>query len=397
MEDLHHFRDGNVVLYKRQRSKRWQSRIKLPNNQWKRISTKKTDLKDASEYAGEKYDEYRFRIKSNLPLETRKFKDVAKLAIKEMQGELNAGYGKKTYLHYIGAIDRYLIEFFGNKSISKIDYKLLKQFDEWRIAKMHRKPKHSTINNHNSALNRVFYKALEYGWINEYQIPQLKNKGAKSERRPYFTLKEYRELYTYMQKWYLTGRTEKTIQIRELLRDYVLILTNTGMRHGTETNKLKWNCIDEFTLDGKKYLRFYVDGKTGSRELIARHNTRKYLQRIQDRFDDLKHLEFNQLSKVDELVFRCRDGSLVKDWHGAFEILLKDSGLLKDRHGKRRSLYSLRHTYATFELMKGREIHLLAKQLGTSTYMIEKHYSHLIPTMAANELAGKYFGKEKKI
>ena len=29
--------------------------------------------------------------------------------------------------------------------------------------------------------------------------------------------------------------------------------------------------------------------------------------------------------------------------------------------------------------------------------MIEKHYSHLIPTMAADELAGKYFGKKKNI
>lgn len=394
MSEIHHYRDGNVVLYKRDRSKRWQSRIKLPNDKWKRISTKKTDLKDASEYAGEKYDEYRFRIKSNLPLETRRFKDVANLAIKEMNEELDSGYGKKTYLHYIGALERYLIEFFGNQSISKIDYKMLKEFDKWRIVQMHRKPKHSTLNNHNSALKRVFYKALEYGWINEYQIPHLTNKGEKPERRPFFTTQEYRELYTYMHKWYLSGRTEKTKQIRELLRDYVLILTNTGMRHGTETNNLKWNNIEEFTLKGNQYLRFYVNGKTGQRELIARHNVKNYLKRIQERFDVLKDLDFKQLTKVDEYVFRCRDGSQVKDWHGAFEILLKDANLLKDRHGKRRSLYSLRHTYATFELMKGREIHLLAKQLGTSTHMIEKHYSHLIPTMAADELAGKYFGKK---
>lgn len=39
--DIHHFRDGNVVLYKRDRSKRWQARLKLPNDKWKRLSTKK--------------------------------------------------------------------------------------------------------------------------------------------------------------------------------------------------------------------------------------------------------------------------------------------------------------------------------------------------------------------
>ena len=46
--------------------------------------------------------------------------------------------------------------------------------------------------------------------------------------------------------------------------------------------------------------------------------------------------------------------------------------------------------------MKGREIHLLARQLGTSTYMIEKHYNHLIPSMVGDKLEGKYFEKKGK-
>ena len=95
------------------------------------------------------------------------------------------------------------------------------------------------------------------------------------------------------------------------------------------------------------------------------------------------------MSKVDEYVFRTRDGSRVKDWHGAFEILMKESGLLYDIEDQRRTLYSLRHTYATFELMKGMDIHLLAKQMGTSIGMIEKHYSHLTLRMSAEILAGK--------
>jgi integrase len=65
----------------------------------------------------------------------------------------------------------------------------------------------------------------------------------------------------------------------------------------------------------------------------------------------------------------------VKDWHGAFEILMGDSGLLKDRYGDRRTLYSLRHTYATFALTNRVDIHVLARQMGTSIGMIEKHYS----------------------
>ena len=64
------------------------------------------------------------------------------------------------------------------------------------------------------------------------------------------------------------------------------------------------------------------------RESFARRAVRRYLKRIQDRFPDLKDLNAEELSKIDEYVFRTKDGSTVKDWHGAFEIL-------KDRHGDR--------------------------------------------------------------
>ena len=395
--EIHHFRDGNVVLYRRERSLRWQARLKLPNDKWKRISTKKTDVPTAKDIACDKYDEIRFKIKNKLPLETKRFGMVANLEILNMKKELNEGYGKKTYLHYIGAIERYMIPFFGNTHIDNIDYKKLKEFDDWRITKVGRQLKSSTLNNHNSAMNRIFRTALERGWINEYQIPQLKNKGLKTQRRPHFEGKEYGQLYKFMRDWSKTGRKQKTRDIRELLRDYVLVLANTGMRHGTETANLKWNDIEEYySNNNKKYLRIWVNGKTGKRELIARHSVRTYLKRIQDRFETLKNLSVEELSEVDEYVFRLRDGSTVKDWHGAFEILMKESGLLEDRHGDRRTLYSLRHTYATLALVRGVDIHVLSRQMGTSIGMLEKHYSHLIPSLSAEQLAGKKFKKNSK-
>ncbi len=55
--------------------------------------------------------------------------------------------------------------------------------------------------------------------------------------------------------------------------------------------------------------------------------------------------------------------------------------------GQQRTMYSLRHTYATMELMAGTDIHTLARQMGTSVLMLEKHYSKLTATMAAEQLA----------
>lgn len=62
-------------------------------------------------------------------------------------------------------------------------------------------------------------------------------------------------------------------------------------------------------------------------------------------------------------------------------------GLMKSADGQNRTLYSLRHTYATLALLEGMDIHTRAKQMGNSAAMIERHYSKLTATMAAEGLA----------
>jgi integrase len=179
--------------------------------------------------------------------------------------------------------------------------------------------------------------------------------------------------------------------IRELMRDYVLFLANTGLRHGTETKNLKWKHISETTMNGQKYIVIALEkGKTGKRTIVCRHSVRKYLVRIKDRFSHLKERQLGQMLDIDEPVFRCRDGSVPKDFHGAFRIMLEKAELLNDVSGARRSLYSLRHTYATFQIIYNKlDLHTLAKNMGTSIAMLERHYSHLEVLHRAEALAGR--------
>ena len=178
MNDLY-FREGNVILYRRERSKYFQARIKLQNNKWKRISTGEITKEEASAIACDIYDEIKFKEKNKISLDTRRFKDVARLAISEMQIELDTGYGKKSFVDYISALENYFTPYFGNNNIDTIDYKKLQKFDEWRVEKVGRVLSHSAINNHNSALKRVFKVAVERGWIHTVQVPELRNKGKK--------------------------------------------------------------------------------------------------------------------------------------------------------------------------------------------------------------------------
>ena len=99
-------------------------------------------------------------------------------------------------------------------------------------------------------------------------------------------------------------------------------------------------------------------------------------------------LETTIEKKLPQKVFAFDDGSQPYGFEGAFKRLLAAAGLSKDMSsGQQRTLYSLRHTYATMELLAGTDIHTVARQMGTSVLMLERHYSKLTATMAAKQLA----------
>ena len=66
---------------------------------------------------------------------------------------------------------------------------------------------------------------------------------------------------------------------------------------------------------------------------------------------------------------------------------MRDCGLLKSNDGQTRTLYSLKHTYATLELIEKRtDIYTMSKQMVNSAALLEKHYSKMTATIAADKL-----------
>ena len=138
------------------------------------------------------------------------------------------------------------------------------------------------------------------------------------------------------------------------------------------------------------YSRTIVQSTNLRSKLVAKHRAVDVLKRLHARQTDLKHISFEDLfaERVPQLLFRFADGYQPPSMNGTFRRLMRDTGLLKNTEGQTRTLYSLRHTYATFELLRqSTDIHTLSKQMGNSAAMIEKHYSKLTATMAADKLA----------
>ncbi|WP_375698447.1 hypothetical protein [Pseudophaeobacter sp. TrK17] len=98
--DTHLLLDGAVKVYKRNNTKRWQATFQIEGH-WVRISTGKRDLAEAKDVAREQYMDYKFRAKHDLPIVTKRFEDVARLAITDMQRQLDGDAGRKVFKDYI--------------------------------------------------------------------------------------------------------------------------------------------------------------------------------------------------------------------------------------------------------------------------------------------------------
>ena len=67
--------------------------------------------------------------------------------------------------------------------------------------------------------------------------------------------------------------------------------------------------------------------------------------------------------------------------------MLRFAGIDVERDGERRTIYSLRHFYATQRLSEGTSAYLLAQQMGTSVEMLEKFYGHVVTADVADQIS----------
>jgi integrase len=209
----------------------------------------------------------------------------------------------------------------------------------WRDRRLARAPKTSTLNNFASAWNRVIGTAVDRGFISErVPVPRLTSKGEKSKTRPAFSEQEIEQLLAFMPAWSQQGRLAVEREIRPLTRDYVEMLLLTGMRHGTEAMGIRWRDIEWHTDKDIRYLRIWVDGKTGGRWLIAKHRAVDVLQRLHARQKDVCQVSLTTLStRVPKLLYRFSDGHQPHSLVGTFRRLMRNSGLALDANGDNRT------------------------------------------------------------
>jgi integrase len=407
----------------------WYCRIKMPKaDRYKTVSLKTPDKSDARERAYDQDADIRFRLKHDVPIFNRPFRDIAKeyLATQEARakrGEISAGRPKKMKAVIEGALDDYV----GSTQIHLIGDELWGSYPAWRrengagrntrngtrqvseaLAK--KLAAQEAASREKAMLSRGFTKHKPaapktkksdavpfisdatirfemsiFGAVMNYAVKKRfvaasqrfdDRPKLKIMRRDEFTLEEYRKLHTKGRKWIKEAIRPSSTWYRTVAYCFILIMCNTGMRP-SEARNLRWRDISTGKdREGRELVVLSVRGKGKSRKLIAPASVAEYLDRI--RKIAVPSAPGEQAARPDDPVFTTHTGESAKSLYQALiHDLLQYAELLDGPSGLARSTYCFRHTFATFRLSEGVDVYLLAEQMGTSVKMIQDHYGHV--------------------
>ena len=349
-------------------------RIKIPKaDRYKTISLQTTNPQAARDLAFEHDGDVRSRIKHDVPVFNRPFRQVADeyLALQERRaatGEISAARVKnlRNVLH--GALDAYV----GSAQVHLIGPDRWAQYPTWR--RENGKGRHravvsdATIEFEMGVFNATMNYAISKRYVPASQQFAGKPK-LKTMRRDEFTLEEYRKLHTVGRAWISKANGTQATWYRTMCYNFMLIMCNTGMRP-PEAKNLRWRDImPAKDRDGREITVLFVQGKGKSRKLVAPKSVGDYLDRVR---------AISKATAPDDPVFTIINGKPAKYlYEDAVEKLLIAAELRIGPNGTPRSTYCFRHTYATFRLSEGVDVYILAEQMGTSVKMIENHYGHV--------------------
>lgn len=422
-ENSHSLRDGAILVYTRSGRKKttWQTRLKVPGVTGYIIRSLKTsELNSALTEAEDLFHSLRAEQKLGLDV-----KQAGNLKFKDLWKRFYAAHETGLSIHrqrlhkLIGT--KYLIPYFGEFRVADMPDAFVERYWDWRI-NFHKDadkepkegekqkfrpnvavvPAQKTLDMEAGMLRQIFRWGKRIGAVKrEPWVKATKVKHTKGvERRPTFTEAEWKTVYEYLRTWvkepmettaaknggmlHRKGPHALHRYQRELLRNYLLFMANSGLRPN-EARQLIWRDVrTEKDVSGKTVLVVEIaeTTKTGARTVVCRDGAEVYLDRLR---------AISKHDGPDDLVFCGADGEPIDNFNKTFHSVLARIGLLKDRWGKTRTVYSLRHFYCTEALLSGVPIHVLAKNLGTSIAYIEQHYSHVLTLMQAKELRTKKF------
>ncbi|MZG31547.1 MAG: hypothetical protein F3741_12230, partial [Nitrospinae bacterium] len=287
--------EGDVLVYRGSRSgKNWQFRMWIAEDKRylrKALGTKEKET--AITRATELYLTIQTKLRTGLKVFdatlgelVEKYMDEQKQRIRVgAVGKGDIGITEGRFVTIRTQVERHLLGFLGKDTkLSTIRKDTFRhKYTQYR-RKKNPLVRDVTLVNERATIGNVFRHALELGWIQAPQLPLWEEMAKNADKRDAFTQKEWKEIYKYLHSWSKKKMTDKEKQERELVKYFILLLANSGLRFG-EARLLRWGNISIFSEDKVVKSKIKVDvGKTGKRVVIGRRG---------DLFQKIKKLSTN--------------------------------------------------------------------------------------------------------
>ena len=380
------FRDGLIYIYQRAdyRKPTWLCRVKVPGGRgFVTRSTGTGDEHQAFKFADDLYNQLLVNSLTGAAAPAKRIGPVIDAYIRR-----NEPNRIRQSIHHKILLMQRVKPSLGQKTFDEITTAMISQVvDDLTVRSAKGQLSPNTVKRIFSDLKHFLQWCVEQGHLTA--IPRFPKTVGVTSHRPHFDSKDWAKLTRHLRE-YVKVENRAVRRDRMMLRDYVLILANTGIRVG-EARTLKWRDVTELGggADQPANIVLTVSGKTGKREVVAGSaDVKAYFKRIRDlRVEELTG-DGDRKAQLDpdSLIFCHKDGSAIGSFKKSFASLLKSAKVERDSHGDARTLYSLRHTYATFRLQHGVHHYTLAKNMGTSVAMLEQFYGHTTNIGSAAEL-----------
>jgi integrase len=310
--------------------------------------------------AKDKLKERRDQAKQGIVLQKRN--TFRKLAQEYVKLEADIPSYKQSYKYYIGYWDKQedgteswkdmtLTEYFGDKKLLQITPKDIEEFKKLRKDTLVNGKERSgvSVNRELEVLRHMLNKAIEWQWLERNPFSVFKESvfyGEDNSRSRFLEPDEMIRLFDVLGK--------SPSYLRNIIKGAIF----TGLRKG-DLLKLQWKDVNK----EKGYITYLEQKKRNSRN--------KEPKRV------VKHLNgdmiklLNEMPVVGEYVFCKSDGKPLQNVKRAFKTALKRAGITDFR------FHDLRHTSASYLLMRGASLVAIQKHLNHKDFKMTQHYAHL--------------------
>ena len=373
---------GDVKLFRRGTSGNWQIKIWIrENNKYYRKSLRTRDENLARVLAEDEYLEIKSKRRSGEKIFDITLHKVIDEWLETQKALVGVDKSEGRYQVIVSQCN-WLKKFISDKNfkIKDISSSLFMNYYTFRRKQTNDRVQNVTLINEKATINAIFKYAIKNGYLSaifQCDFPVIQK---NVRRREALTINEYRTITNFMRtKEFLDE--EDNLKVRHFIRDFTLLLSNTGLRFG-EARRLKWKHVKIVRgKDEKKALveiTLSADMTKNKKDRVVQGRRGDVLQRIKS---------YSNYTSSNDFVFvdNVSGNALGRDYYyRAWKFMLNATGL-KDGD-KDISYYNLRHTYATWRLYAGMNSRALCENLGTGLQYLEQHYGQMKTRFMRDEL-----------